>query len=174
MSVEKGLVMINTGPGKGKTTAALGQALRAAGQGLRVLMIQFIKGSSRYGEMEALERFGEIELRRTGLGLIGDDEDLEPHRQKARQGWDMAKREVLSGNWGLVILDEIWVAVKRGFISAEEVAELIKAKPTDLHLLLTGRYCPEEMYPLADTVTVMQAVKHHMDSGVTAQVGIEY
>lgn len=170
----KGLVLINTGPGKGKTTAALGQAMRAAGQGLRVLIIQFIKGRRGYGEMEALKKFDNIELRRTGLGLIKDGEDLEPHRKAARQGWDMAQSEVNSGEWDMVVLDEIWVAAKRGFVSAEEVADLIKNKPPRLHLVLTGRYCPEALYDLADMVTVMQAIKHHMDAGVEAQRGVEF
>ena len=174
MDNDKGLVLINTGKGKGKTTAALGQALRASGQGMAVLIIQFIKGRRSYGELESLKKCGRIELRPTGLGLIKDGEDLEPHRKAARQGWDMAQSEVAGGKWDMVVLDEIWVAVKRGFVAAEEVADLIKNKPPVLHLVLTGRHCPEAFYDLADMVTLMQAVKHHMDAGVEAQRGMEF
>lgn len=174
MAETKGLVMINTGRGKGKTTAALGQALRAAGQGLRVLIIQFIKGGSDYGELTGVGYLPGVEIRPTGLGLIKEGEDLEPHRRQARQGWDMARREVASGHWDMVILDEICVAMKRGFVELDEVIELIDHKPPALHLVLTGRYCPERLFGLADTVTVMDEVKHHMADGVEAQPGVEF
>lgn len=174
MARTHGLVIIHTGPGKGKTTAALGMALRAAGQNLRVLILQFIKGGWRYGELEALERLPGIQIRALGLGLIGEDDDLTPHRRAARTAWDTAVQEVTQGPWDLVVLDELCVAMHRGFVSTEEVTRLIQQKPPHLHLVITGRHCPKELFAHADTVTVMQAVKHHHQAGIPAQPGVEF
>jgi len=174
MDQRKGLVMINTGRGKGKTTAALGLAVRAAGHGWRTLIIQFIKSGEGYGEVKGLSFLPGVELRATGLGLIRDDDDVTPHRQAARRGWEMAVAEVTGGGWDLVILDEINVAMRRGFVSPEEVAQLIRAKPPRLHLVLTGRSCPPEIQDLADMVTVMEPKRHHAKAGVEAQEGVEY
>ena len=171
---ERGLVLIFTGRGKGKTTAALGAALRASGQGFKVLIIQFIKAGGYYGELESLKRLAGVEVRSLGLGLIGRDQDLAPHREKARQAWDQACREVASGRWDLVILDEICVAMKRDFVQPEELAGLIRQKPRPLNLIITGRDCPEHLFDLADTVTRMEEVKHHLAAGVPARRGIEY
>jgi len=172
MSKKRGLVMVNTGPGKGKTTAALGAALRAAGQGLRVLIIQFIKGGAFYGELGALENLPRIEIRPMGLGLIAPGDDLGPHRQAARRAWDAARAAV--EDWDLVILDEICIALDRGFVRPEEVVDLIRTRPPRVHLILTGRNCPEEIIALADTVSRIEDVRHHLAAGVTAQAGVEY
>ncbi|MCB2189131.1 MAG: cob(I)yrinic acid a,c-diamide adenosyltransferase [Deltaproteobacteria bacterium] len=175
MAVKKGLNMIITGRGKGKTTAALGQAFRAHGQGLRVLMLQFIKGARAYGELASAALLPRLSLRPRGLGLIGKSPaDLAPHRDAARQAWEEARREVMSGDWDLVILDEIFLAVQRGFVTPAEVGGLMAAKPPDLHLILTGRGCPEELYAQADLVSEIQEVKHHYHSGVPSQAGVEY
>ncbi|MCB2228172.1 MAG: cob(I)yrinic acid a,c-diamide adenosyltransferase [Desulfarculaceae bacterium] len=174
MDERKGLVMVNTGRGKGKSTAAFGLAVRAAGHGWRTLIIQFIKSGEGYGEVKGLGYLPGVELRATGLGLIGDDDDLTPHREAARRGWDMAVAEVTGGAWDLVILDEINVAMKRGFVSPQEVIELIKAKPPRLHLLLTGRSCPPEVQEMVDMVTVMEPKRHHAKAGVEAQEGVEF
>ncbi len=174
MTHTHGLVIVHTGAGKGKTTAALGMALRAAGQNLRVLILQFIKGGWRYGELEALEPLPNIHIRPLGLGLIGDHDDLSPHRQAARTAWDTAVQEVTQGPWDLIVLDELCVAMHRGFVSTQEVIRLIHQKPPHLHLVITGRHCPEELFPHADTVTLMQAVKHHHQAGITAQPGVEF
>ena len=173
MSEKKGLVMINTGHGKGKTTAALGAVLRAVGQGLSALILQFIKRGDGYGELEALSYLPGVEVRSLGLGLIGDDE-LGPHREAALKAWSEAKEEVLSGRWDLIVLDELCIAMKYGFLSVEDVAELIKNKPDALILIITGRYCPKELYDYADTVTEMKAIKHHASTGRKSQAGIEY
>ena len=172
--VEQGLTMINTGRGKGKTTAALGAVLRAAGQGLRVLVIQFIKAGGYYGELDRLALLPEVEVRSMGMGQIRPCEDLEPHRAAAREAWDQTLAETASGNWDLVVLDEIWAAVGRGFVAQSEAAELMRDKPEGMHLILTGRGCPPELFDLADTVTVMEDVKHHMAAGVPTQSGVEY
>jgi cob(I)alamin adenosyltransferase len=173
MSEPRGLVMINTGHGKGKTTAALGAVLRAVGQGMSALILQFIKSGDGYGELEGLSYLPGVEIHSLGLGLIGDD-DLAPHRDAALKAWEKAKAEVTSGRWDLIVLDELCIAMKYGFVSVDDVAGLIKAKPGDLILIITGRYCPKELYEYADTVTEMKPVKHHASTGRKSQAGIEY
>ncbi len=172
MAETRGLVMVNTGPGKGKTTAALGAALRAAGQGRRVLIIQFIKGGGFYGELAVLEHLPRIEIRPMGLGLIAPGDDLGPHREAARRAWEAARAAV--HDWDLVILDEICIALDRGFVEPGEVIDLIRTRPPQVHLILTGRNCPEEVLAVADTVSRIEDVRHHLAAGVTAQPGIEY
>ena len=173
MSEKPGLVMINTGHGKGKTTAAWGAVLRAVGQGLPALILQFIKSGDGYGELEGLSYLPGVEIRSLGLGLIGDDE-LGPHREAALKAWDQAKQEVLSGRWDLIVLDELCIALKYGFITVEDVAGLIKDKPQGLILVITGRYCPQELFDYADTITEMKNIKHHLATGRESQAGIEY
>lgn len=174
MAARKGLVMVNTGDGKGKTTAALGLALRASGYGWNILIIQFIKSGKGYSEFEAAGKLPGVEIRATGEGLILPGTDRVSHREAARRGWDMAQAEVASGEWDMVIMDEINIAMRMGFVEPAEVAELIKNKPPELHLVLTGRDCPPEIMELADTVTVMEPRKHHADNGVPAQKGVEF
>jgi cob(I)alamin adenosyltransferase len=174
MTDRRGLLMINTGPGKGKTTASLGAALRAAGAGLKVLVIQFIKGKWRYGELEALAGLANISIRPMGLGLMGKDADLTPHREKAAQAMATAKDEMQSGRWELLILDELCYALERGLIGLDDAMELIKQRPPALHMILTGRGCPKELIEAADTVTYFQDIKHHLAAGVQAQTGIEF
>lgn len=174
MAQRKGLVMINTGDGKGKTTAALGLTLRASGYGWKILIIQFIKSGQGYSEFEAAGKLPGVEIRATGLGLILPGTDRTAHQEAARQGWDMAKAEVASGKWDLIILDEINNAMTMGFVDPGEVAELVKNKPPELHLVLTGRGCPKEIMELADMVTVMDPWRHHSDNGVPAQKGVEF
>ncbi len=174
MSAKRGLVIVNTGPGKGKTTAALGTAVRASGQGLRVLMLQFIKGGSRYGELDGAKHLPGVEIRPLGLGLVMPGQDRSAHQAEARAAWAECLRVVSAAEHDLIILDEICVAVHFGFVSAQEVVELINSKPPEMHLILTGRNCPEEIMAAADTVTVMEEVKHHFAAGVKAQAGIEF
>ncbi len=173
MSKKRGLVMINTGHGKGKTTAALGAVLRAVGQGFSALVLQFIKSGGTYGELKGLSYLPGVEVRSLGLGLIGDDE-LSPHREAALKAWDQAKAEVLSGRWDLIVLDELCIAMKYGFVTLGDVVGLIRDKPQDLIVIITGRYCPPELFDHADTVTEMKAVKHHLATGRESQAGIEY
>lgn len=170
----QGLVLVFTGEGKGKTTSALGAALRAVGSGLRVLMIQFIKGGRTYGELFSAAKLEGLEIRPMGLGLIGKRSDLAPHQEAARQAWRAAEQELASGRWDLLILDEVFVALRRGFLTLAALRGLIAAKPDGMHLILTGRGCPPEIYDLADTVTEMKAVKHHLRAGHRAQAGMEF
>ena len=169
----RGLVIVNTGPGKGKTTAALGASLRAVGRGLRVLVVQFVKNMDT-GELRAAEHLPGLVIRQMGRGRIMGREPGEKHRLAAREAWDFASRAVESGEYGLVVLDEIFAAMKYGFVEIGEVLGLLRNRPQTLHLILTGRNCPAEIMDQADTVTVMEAVKHHLHSGITSQAGIEY
>ena len=133
--MEKGLVIVLTGDGKGKTTSALGMALRAAGQGLKVLLFQFVKGGNLYGEHKALERIQGIQVRSMGLGmLINSPYSLEEHQEKARLALEEAQKEMLSGKWHMLILDEILFAVQAGLLQEEDVLGLIREKPQELHL----------------------------------------
>lgn len=173
----KGLIIIHTGPGKGKTTAALGTGMRAVGAGLRVLMLQFIKGSWHYGELDAVQSFGDrFVIRQMGRGFVKigaekpDPEDV----RMVEAAWEEAVREMGSGHWDLVILDEINYAISYHMLAPEPVAEFLRAKPESLHLILTGRNAHPLLVELADTVTEMRDVKHAYQKGIPAQRGIEY
>ncbi|MDY3973761.1 cob(I)yrinic acid a,c-diamide adenosyltransferase [uncultured Veillonella sp.] len=178
-----GLILVNTGPGKGKTTAALGTAIRAAGQGLRVLILQFIKGSMRYGELnsiEALQKAGlAIELRQMGKGFVyhkqkGSPEEIKAHEEAAAAGWTQVEEEVRSGQWDLIVLDEINYAIDFGLVDLAKVVDLLKSKPEGLHLILTGRNAKPEIIELAHTVTEMEPIKHAYEQGIKAVKGIEF
>ncbi|MGQ9558729.1 MAG: cob(I)yrinic acid a,c-diamide adenosyltransferase [Desulfurispora sp.] len=171
----QGLIMVFTGNGKGKTTAALGMAVRARGQGLRVLVVQFIKGGQSYGELEALGALG-IEIRPLGLGFVrhAAPEQMEQHRAAARAALDEVRREMLSGRWDMLVLDEINYAVHFGLIQEQELLELLAEKPPALHLVLTGRYARPAVVERADLVSEIQEVKHPFARGVPAQKGVEF
>lgn len=169
-----GLLMVHTGDGKGKTTAALGLALRAFGAGLRILILQFIKGGQTYGELDALKNFSpRLQIKQCGLGFTSQGDKAE-HKKFAQETLQLARQEILSGDWDLIILDEINYAVKFGLISEEEMLELVKIKPPQLHLLLTGRDASEKLIELADLVTEMKLIKHPFNAGIKAQRGIEF
>ena len=163
---------MHTGDGKGKTTAALGLTIRAWGAGLKVLILQFIKGQRRSGELEALDALG-IEVRQLGLGFITKD-NFDEQRQSARAALEVARQEILSGAWDLIVLDEINYAVKFGLLDAEETLELIKIRPPRLHLVFTGRDALSELIDAADLVTEMKLIKHPFKQGIAAQSGIEF
>ncbi len=173
----KGLILINTGPGKGKTTAALGTALRAVGCGMKVLMLQFIKGSWHYGELEAVVAFGSnFVLKQMGRGFVkigGAEADPEDIRL-VEEAWVEASAAILSGEWDLVVLDEINYAISYKMLDPAVVAETLKAKPEMVHIILTGRNAHPLLIELADTVTEMREVKHAYQKGILAQRGIEY
>ncbi len=173
----KGLVLIFTGAGKGKTTAALGSGFRAAGNGMRVLMLQFIKGSWHYGELDAAETMGpNFVIRPMGRGFIkvgGAETDPEDVRL-IEECWAEAERAIHSGDWDMVILDEILYAIGYGLLDPEVVAGTLAARPPLLHVLLTGRNAHPSLVALADTVTEMGERKHAYTKGIQAQRGIEY
>ena len=173
----RGLILINTGPGKGKTTAALGTALRAVGCGMRVLVLQFIKGSWHYGELDAAEALGpNFVIKQMGRGFVkvgGAEADPEDIRL-VRAAWDEAHQAIDSGEWDLVVLDEINYAINYKMLDVAAVAEALKAKPEMVHVILTGRNAHPLLVELADTVTEMREVKHAYARGIQAQRGIEY
>lgn len=170
--MRRGLIIVHTGDGKGKTTAALGLALRAFGAGLRVLILQFIKGRKKSGELAALEMLG-VEVRQCGLGFI-TKENFDEQKKSARAAMELAQTEILSGAWDLIILDEINYAVKFGLLDSADILELIKIRPSTLHLVFTGRDALPELIDAADLVTEMKLIKHPFKSGVPAQSGIEF
>ena len=168
----RGLIIVHTGDGKGKTTAALGLVLRAFGSGLKVLILQFIKGQRLSGELVALDALG-IEIRQLGLGFITKD-NFDEQRQSARKALELAKEEILSGTWDLIVLDEINYAVKFGLLDAQDLLSLIRIRPEPLHLVFTGRDALPELIDAADLVTEMKLIKHPFKQGIKAQVGIEF
>ena len=168
-----GRVLINTGKGKGKTTAALGTAVRAAGQGLKVCLFQFMKGGLPTGESALLERLG-IEQHRLGTGFSWTKESWEEDQALAAKGWALAREAILKGGYDLVVLDEINYVIGYGLLEAEEVAAVIKERPPKMHLILTGRGLSPAIAELADTITEMVPLKHAFDNGVKATKGIEF
>jgi cob(I)alamin adenosyltransferase len=156
--LRRGLIIVNTGPGKGKTTAAMGTALRAVGQGMRVLMLQFLKGSWHYGELDAVKAFGDkFVMKQMGRGFV-------------KVGAEKPDPEDVK----LVVLDEINYAISYGMLDSAKVAEFLKHKPEMVHVILTGRNAHPTIVELADTVTEMRQIKHAYEKGVMAQRGIEY
>jgi len=175
--VRKGMIIVNTGPGKGKTTAAMGTALRAVGNGLKVLMLQFLKGSWHYGELDAVQAFGSnFVLKQMGRGFVkvgGAETDPEDIRL-VEAAWAEAQQAIDSGAWDMVILDEINYAIGYGMLDPAVVAEALRNRPEMVHVILTGRNAHPLLVELADTVTEMREVKHAYEKGILAQRGIEY
>lgn len=171
-----GLVIVFTGDGKGKTTAALGLAVRALGHGFPVCMIQFIKGSWKYGELETAKSFdGLFELHVMGRGFTWKSGDLEKDIALAREGWELAKKTIRAGKHSLVILDELTYLITYQMIDEQEVLDFLKEeKPEEMHVVITGRGASERLQEAADLVTEMRAIKHPYSKGIKAQAGIEY
>ena len=173
---KKGLIIVHTGPGKGKTTAALGLALRAVGSGLKVLMVQFIKGSWHYGELDAAQAFGDkFVLRPMGRGFVKLGGEIDPEDKRAAdEAWAFAREKIFSGEYDMIILDEINYAISYGLLAVGPVLDTLKRKPEMVHVVLTGRNAPAEVIAAADLVTEMREVKHPYQKGIEAQRGIEY
>lgn len=175
--VHRGLIIVNTGPGKGKTTAAMGTALRAVGNGMKVLMLQFLKGSWHYGELDAVKAFGDnFVMKQMGRGFVkvgGAETDPEDIRL-VEEAWKEAEHAIMSGKWDLVILDEVNYAISYGMLDPAKVVETLRRKPEQVHVILTGRNAHPTIIELADTVTEMKQIKHAYEKGVLAQRGIEY
>lgn len=174
----KGLVIVFTGDGKGKTSAALGIALRACGHRMRVTIVHFIKSPSTSGEEAAAQRLGpELEINFMGRGFVHEKDgtgEVADHRDAVVSAFRAVRQRVLSGFWDIVIMDEINVAVALGLIDAAAVVDLIRQKPEKLHLILTGRDAHPEIIAAADLVTEMRDVKHPFGSGIAAQQGIDF
>jgi len=173
---DRGLVIVHTGAGKGKTTAALGMVLRSLGHGHRVAIIQFIKGGWEPAEKRAFDPWGEqLHFHATGEGFTWETQDRERDREKAQAGWLVALRYLADPEFKLVLLDEANVALKKAYLSVEQVLDGIGKRPEGTHVVLTGRNAPEEIIARADLVTEMTLVKHPLKSQqIRAQAGIEF
>ena len=175
---ETGLVIVYTGKGKGKTTAALGIVLRAVGHGYKVGMIQFIKGEWYYGELTSSRRLEpEFELIAAGRGFVGiidDDHPIEDHQKAAKDAIELAKQKIASGHYDVMILDEINYAAKLNLISQQDILDVIASRPKKTSLVLTGNYVPEAIMAAADLVTEMREIKHPFQRGVKAKKGIDF
>ena len=175
---KNGLTIVYTGKGKGKTTAALGIALRATGYKKKICMIQFIKGSWHYGEMESSKRLEpEFEMVAIGKGFVGIIDDKSPkedHQEIAKEAIRISNEKIQSGKYDIVILDEINYAINLNLISVDDVLDLIKSKPENVDLVLTGNYAKEEVIEAADLVTEMKEIKHPFQKGIKAKEGIDF
>ncbi len=174
MNHPTGLIMVNTGSGKGKTTAALGLLLRAWGHNMKVIMLQFVKNSTAdYGEHRAARRIG-IEIVTRGAGFTRRGKNVDANKKLAIELWDLAKDKINSGAYHMVILDEFTYPLQYGWLSVEEVIDVLRHRPGEVHVIITGRDAPRELIDFADVVTECREVKHHLRKGVNAQAGVEF
>jgi cob(I)alamin adenosyltransferase len=169
-----GLLVVYTGHGKGKTTAALGMVFRALGRGLRVTVVQFIKGKWKTGERVFAESLPELRFLVMGLGFTWESDDISRDKAAARAAWAEAQKEILSGERELVVLDELTYAFHYGFLALGEVLETLRSRPTGVHVVITGRDAPEALLELADLVTEMKLVKHPFQRGEKARLGVDF
>ncbi|MBF6569419.1 MAG: cob(I)yrinic acid a,c-diamide adenosyltransferase [Candidatus Binataceae bacterium] len=177
MSIDRrarGLILINTGNGKGKTTAAIGTAFRALGHGMRVGMIQFIKGKWKTGERKLGEQTPNLTWLTMGHGFTWESLDLDRDRKAAQAAWEIARTWLMDESYDLVVFDEITYIINYGFVALDQVCAALQARRSDLHVILTGRDAQAELISVADVVTEMQPLKHPYGDGVQAQKGIEF
>ncbi len=174
MNSRTALLIVFTGDGKGKTTAALGMALRAAGHGMKVLVLQFIKGAWTYGELLSVKKIEEIEIRPLGTGFTWKKENLEEDRRLAEAGWREAVSHIRRASYDMIVLDELNIVLSLGLLPLETVLEGLESRTTS-HIVVTGRNAPEKLIAAADLVTEMKVVKHpFQDRGLKASKGIEF
>jgi cob(I)alamin adenosyltransferase len=175
-TIEKGLVIVHTGKGKGKSTAAFGMVFRMLGHGDKVAIVQFVKGKWQTGERVALERFGDqVSINTMGEGFTWETQDRQRDLAAARAAWDRAKALIVSGEYRLVLLDELNIVLRYDYLPADEVVAFLRdEKPEHVHVVVTGRNAKDELIEIADLVTEMEMVKHPFRSGVKAQKGIEF
>jgi len=172
---EKGLLIVHTGKGKGKSTAAFGMAMRAIAHGMKVGVVQFVKGPWESGERDVLRKFPEqVEVHAMGEGFTWETQDRERDIRAARDAWEMSKRFIADPEVKLVILDELNIVLRYDYLALDEVREAIKARPADCHVVATGRNAKDELIEIADLVTEMTQIKHPFRDGVKAQAGIEF
>ncbi len=174
----KGLVIVYTGNGKGKTTAALGMCIRAAGYKKKIKILQFVKGSWKYGELKGIELLKDfVDMEQVGEGFVGivdDNKEFSVHQEAARKGLAYAREIIHSGKYDIVILDELNIAIDLGLIPLADALELIQNKPALLHLVITGRSAKPELIEIADLVTEMREIKHPFQKGILAQRAIDW
>ncbi|WP_240035658.1 cob(I)yrinic acid a,c-diamide adenosyltransferase [Hwanghaeella grinnelliae] len=172
---EKGLLMVHTGKGKGKTTAAMGLAARAVGNGMKICIVQFVKGVWNTGERLVLEKFpDQVVMKAMGEGFTWDTQDRQRDIAAAQAAWAYAKEAINNPDYQMVILDELNIVLRYDYLPLDDVIDTLKNKPHDTHVVVTGRNAKEELIEIADMVTEMEMVKHHFRGGVKAQVGIEF
>ena len=172
---ERGLLIVHTGKGKGKSTAAFGMVFRAIGHGFKVGVVQFVKGAWGTGERDVLENFPElVTIRAMGEGFTWDTQDRQRDLAAARAAWEMAKEMIADPAYKMVLLDELNIVLRYEYLPIGEVIEVLRSKPRDLHVIVTGRNAKEELIEIADLVTEMTEIKHPFRSGVKAQAGIEF
>ena len=172
---ERGLLIVHTGKGKGKSTAAFGMVFRAIGHGYKVGIVQFVKGAWGTGERDVLEKFPElVTIKAMGEGFTWDTQDRQRDLAAARAAWEMAKQMIADPSYKMVLLDELNIVLRYDYLPLEEVLEVLRNKPRDTHVIVTGRNAKEELIEIADLVTEMEQVKHPFRSGVKAQAGIEF
>jgi cob(I)alamin adenosyltransferase len=175
-TIQRGLLIVHTGKGKGKSTAAFGMVFRALGHGMPVAIVQFVKGRWQTGERAALEKFGDlVSINTMGEGFTWDTQDRQRDIAAARAAWEKAKALILAGKHKMVVLDELNIVLRYEYLPIGEVVEFLKTKrPADVHVIVTGRNAADELIEIADLVTEMEMVKHPFRSGVKAQQGIEF
>jgi cob(I)alamin adenosyltransferase len=174
-TIEKGLIIVHTGKGKGKSTAAFGMVFRCIGHGMKAGVVQFVKGAWATGERTVLEKFPElVTIKAMGEGFTWETQDRERDIAHARAGWEEAKRMIADPQYELVLLDELNIVLRYDYLPTEEVIETLRNKPADKHVIVTGRNAKDELIEIADLVTEMEQVKHPYRSGVKAQKGIEF
>lgn len=171
---ERGRILVNTGDGKGKTTAALGTAFRALGYDRKVCVIQFLKGSGNYGERLMAHKIDNLDWFICGKGFVFTKENIDKDREAAREGFELAREKILSDQYDLVILDELTYLPLYDFLDVQFIVDLLKQKPERLSVIITGRDADQALVAMADTVTVMEPLKHAYQNGIKAQRGIEF
>ena len=172
---EKGLLIVHTGKGKGKSTAAFGMVFRAIGHGFKVGVVQFVKGAWSTGERDVLDRFpDQVTIKAMGEGFTWDTQDRQRDLAAARGAWEMAKELIADESYKLILLDELNIVLRYDYLPLDEVLEVLKHKPRDTHVIVTGRTATDELSDLADLVTEMTELKHPFRAGVKAQAGIEF
>jgi cob(I)alamin adenosyltransferase len=174
-TIERGLLIVHTGKGKGKSTAAFGMVFRCIGHGFKSGIIQFVKGAWGTGERTVLEKFPDlVTIKAMGEGFTWETQDIERDMAHARAGWEEAKRLIADPSYKMVLLDELNIVLRYDYLPLEEVLDVLKSRPMDKHIVITGRNAKEELIELADLVTEMEMIKHPFRSGVKAQAGIEF
>jgi len=169
-----GRLIIHTGDGKGKTTAALGTVFRALGHGFKVCVIQFLKGKGEYGERRMAAQLENLDWFICGRGFVFNTENIEQDRQVALEGFELAKEKIESDQYDLVVLDEITYLPLYNFLDVEKIVELLKNRPERLSVIMTGRGAHERLIEIADTVSEIKSIKHGYEQGIKAQKGIEF
>ena len=174
-TIERGLLIVHTGKGKGKSTAAFGMVFRCIGHGLRAGVIQFVKGAWGTGERTVLEKFPElVTIKAMGEGFTWETQDKDRDIAHARAGWEEAKRMIADPSYKMVMLDELNIVLRYDYLPLQEVLDVLRNRPADKHIVITGRNAKEELIEIADLVTEMELIKHPFRSGVKAQAGIEF